>query len=121
MLQATLPLSASDLDRQITLEHKVVTRDPAYNSEVVEWEAEDDVTWAQVIESSTAPETNPGQGDGIAAYARPSKIRIRWRADFDKATTRVVYNGAVLMIIGTAELGRQQWLELACLGWAHES
>jgi len=44
---------------------------------------------------------------------------MRWR---DDVTTRhrLRHGTRLLQITGVAELGRQQWLELACQEWAHE-
>ena len=113
------PLSANDLDRVITIEQRTVTRDPVFNSEVVTWSTLVAGEWAQVVESSTAPSSNPGQADAVAAYVRPTKVRIRWRSDVD-TSMRINADGQLLQIQGTAMLGRRQWLEMSCQEWAHE-
>lgn len=113
-----LNLTVGQLDRQVIVEQRSVARDSAFNSEVVTWSTLATL-WAQIVESSTPPASNPGQADALAAYQRPMKIRIRWRADVD-TTLRLNYGGRLLQITGTAELGRRQWLELACQEWAHE-
>lgn len=110
-------LNAGQLDRRITLQQRTVTRDPAYNAEVVTW-PDIATVWAKVVESSTAP--GPGASGDVALYARPMKITIRWRAGIDKSTTRISYAGRLLRITGTAELGRREGIELACEEWAHE-
>lgn len=113
-----LNLTVGQLDRQVIVEQRSVSRDPTFNSEVIAWSALATV-WAQVVESATPPSANPGQAEALAAYQRPMKIRIRWRADVD-TTLRLNYGGRLLQINGTAELGRRQWLELACQEWSHE-
>lgn len=113
-----LHLSANDLDRLVTIERPSVTRDPVYGSEVVAWVPVVSNEWARVIESSTPPAANPGQAEAIAAYVRPTKVLIRWRADVD-TTMRIVADGQLLQIQGTAMIGRRQWLEMACQEWAH--
>ena len=113
-----LNLTAGQLDRRVIIEQRTVSRDPAYNSEVVAWSTLAAV-WAQVVESSTPPSANPGQAEALAAYQRPMKVRIRWRPGVD-TTLRLNYAGRLLQITATAELGRRQWLEMACQEWAHE-
>ena len=116
------PFTAGLLDRRITLQARAVSRDSATGAEVATW-SDSATVWAQVLESSTAPTPGSmgrGQAGGeIAVYARPHRLRIRWR-EVDKATTRVSYDGRILRITGTAEIGRREGLELACEEWAHE-
>ena len=116
--------SAGDLDRSITLEQRVVARDAATGAEQVSWSTAATV-WAQVIESATASASAAGVGKGdaeaMATAARPSRVRLRWRAGVERNTMRVNLGaGRLLRIIGVAELGRRVGLELACAEWAHE-
>jgi head-tail adaptor len=113
-----LQLHAGMLDRQVTIEAATVTRDGSFGAAVSTW-ATMATEWAQVVESSTEPGSNPGQPLAMAAYSRPTKVRIRWR---DDVTTRhrLRHGARLLQINGVAEIGRQQWLELACQEWAHE-
>ena len=116
--------SAGDLDRSITLEQRVVARDAATGAEQVSWSTAATV-WAQVIESATASGGAAGVGKGdaeaMATAARPSRVRLRWRAGVERNTMRVNLGaGRLLRIIGVAELGRRVGLELASAEWAHE-
>lgn len=111
-------ITAGQLDRRVRIERKVITRDQQYRSQVVSWVTLATV-WAQVLESSTAASSNPGEGEAVNAYARPTRIRMRYRGDVD-TTMRVNLGGRLYQINGTAELGRRDGLELACQEWAHE-
>ena len=110
------PLQAGQLDRQVTIQRRAETRDSALGSVLVTWTALATV-WAQVVESATA--SDEAMRAGVQTFARPSKVRIRWRADVD-TTMHISHNGQLLQILGIAELGRRQGLELACKEWAHE-
>lgn len=111
----------SDLDRRVNIETRSVTRDPVYGSQVETWTAATQDTWAAVLQSSTAAGILPNADDNVASYARPTKVWLRWRSGIDRQDHRVrLSDGQLLRIIGTAELGRQEWLELSCLEWAHE-
>jgi len=109
--------AAGDLDRIITLQQRTVTRDSLLG-EVVTWPDLATVR-AQVIESSAPVAVNNAASDAVQLYARPHKIRIRFRV-LDKASVRISYGGRLLRITGTAELGRRERIELACEEWAHE-
>lgn len=118
---ATQPftLTAADLDRRVTIETCSTVRGATYQEPAQTWAAQATV-WAQVRESSTAPGTTDSATEAAALYARPMKVRMRWRDGLDKAATRLRYKGRLLRITGTAELGRREWLELACEEWAHD-
>ena len=109
---------AGTLDRPASIEAATVPREGPDGTHPATWSTLDTV-WAQVLESSTEPGSNPGQAVAVAAYTRPTKVRMRWR---DDVTTRhrLRHGARLLQITGVAELGRQQWLELACQEWAHE-
>lgn len=110
------PFNAGLMDRQVVIQKRTVSRDGTLGSQAVAWSTLDTV-WAQVVESSTA--SDEAMRAGVQTFARPSKVRIRWRADVD-TTMRISHNGQLLQILGIAELGRRQGLELACKEWAHE-
>ena len=112
------PLTSSDLDRQVIIQQRTVTRDPTLGSELVAWSTLATV-WAQVIPSATATASDEAMRQGVQTYARPTKVRMRHRTDVD-TTMRLSHNGHLLQILGLAELGRKQGLELACKEWSHE-
>lgn len=112
-------LNAGQLDRRVTIQSREVTRDSATGAEVVTW-SDAATVWAMVLESSTPGSDGPSAaGVQVSSYARPMKIRMRWRT-LDKSTSRISYGGRILRITGTAEMGRRAGLELAVEEWAHE-
>ncbi|GCL61494.1 head-tail adaptor protein [Pseudaquabacterium pictum] len=113
-----LQLSAGQLDRQVVIEAATASKDGTFGAQVLTW-ATLATVWAQVLESSAEPGSNPGQTAAVAAYVRPTKVRMRWRGD---VTTRhrVRHGARLLQITGVAELGRREFLELSCQEWAHE-
>lgn len=113
-----MELASGDLDRRILLEQQVEKIDPRFNARTVEWVPLGRV-WAKQEESSFTPDANPGTPDGVVTYAQPSKYFIRFRM-LDKTRTRINHAGRILRIVGTAEIGRREWLELSCKEWAHD-
>jgi head-tail adaptor len=111
-------IHSGSLDRQVTIERATVTREPTFGAQVRTWAAIA-TEWAQVVESSVEPGGNPGQAASMAAYNRPTRVRIRWRGDIT-TRDRVRHGARLLQITGVAEVGRAQWLEMACQEWAHE-
>ena len=111
-------MSAGELDRKITLQTRSVARDADTGAEVVSWSDSATVS-ARVFESATAPSASGAAAAQMTTYARPHRVRIRWRT-VDKSTSRVSYGGRLLRIISTAEVGRREYVDLACEEWAHE-
>lgn len=110
-----IKITAGNLDRRISIQQKSVAREATYGGETITWVALATV-WAQVLESATDGEFEQG---GTLAYARPTRVRIRYRSDVDP-TMRLAIGSRILQITGTAEIGRREYLELACKEWAHE-
>ena len=113
-----LKLTVGQLDRRVVIEAATTTKEGTFGAQVLSW-ATLATVWAQVLESSAEPGSNPGQTAAVAAYVRPTKVRIRWRDDVG-TRNRVRHGARLLQITGVAELGRRQWLELSCQEWAHE-
>jgi head-tail adaptor len=113
-------LDAGTLDRRVTLEVRSVARDATFGSEVETWTALPFTIAAQVLESSTEAGISAGMSEAVASYARPTRVRLRWRAGITRENHRVRYGTRLLRIIGTAELGRRAGLELSCMEWSHE-
>jgi SPP1 family predicted phage head-tail adaptor len=114
----TQRLPAERMDRRITLQVRGVTRDAATGAEVETWTAEPCKTWAEVAPSTLKPTEDSTLQ--VASYAALVRIRIRWRAGINRETHRVLHDGELLRIIGVAELGRRDRLELICMEWSHE-
>jgi SPP1 family predicted phage head-tail adaptor len=99
---------AGELDRRITLQSPVITRDPDFGSESLTWSTQAEV-WARLSERQTAESVQAEQ----RVMLRSTTLRIRWRAGV-LSTWRVLLGTRVLRITGTLELGRREWLDLMC-------
>lgn len=112
-------MDAGQLDRVVVIQRRSTERDADYGSDAGRWEDYATVR-AKVAESLTAG-ANPTAEAMVDGYARPHRITIRWRSDFDKSRMRLRYDGGrILRVTATTEMGRRQWLLLACEEWAHE-
>lgn len=105
------------LDRLITLERKAVSRSSATGAEVV--------TWPAVTQLWASKEESAGFGDEalrgpVEVAGATSRIRTRYRADVTAADRLNLGGGQIRQIVGVAELGRREGLELACKEWSHE-
>ena len=98
------------LNRIVTLQRKVVTRDTTYGSEIVSW-ADIDTVWAHVRQTGASKNFENDANRNIAL--RNSTIRIQWRNDV-RETSRVVYDSLLWDIKGIAEIGRLHYLDLIC-------
>jgi head-tail adaptor len=111
-------IDAGNLDRLVTVESATIARDSATGAEVKTWAQLGSAFWAQVVESATA--NDEGLASGVATFARPTRVRCRYRSDIDPTMRINLGGGRLLQIIGTAMLGRLEGLELACKEWAHD-
>lgn len=97
-----------NLDRRITIERRVTTKDATYSSPVTTW-TEVARVWAEVRDVLPS-RAESVQTDAVQA-SRQSRIRIRYREGID-STMRVRYGQRILQIIGgPAEIGRKHFLE----------
>lgn len=104
---------AGKLDRRLLIEEKTVTRDPGYNSEVITWVPVATV-WASVRDELSG--SQEGTTNDVRVLTRPCRVWIRWRADVC-TTMRATLLGdseRVMQIVGMAEIGRREGLELRC-------
>ena len=100
---------ASKLDTRIRIECKVVTHDPHYGTEQVNW-TEFACVWAEV--KDILPSKAERLVDSIQIGRRPARIRIRYLAGL-AADMRVIIDTRVHQIIsGPATLGRREAIEL---------
>lgn len=113
-------LPAGDLDQRIVIEQRTVARDATLGGESETW-ATLATVWAKVEQSSDQSGVNVAPSEASETYARPTMVWIRWRSDITRQDHRLRIGGKLLQIVGTAELGRRQALELACMEWAHEN
>ena len=99
---------ASKLDTRIRIECKVVTHDPHYGTEQVNW-TEFACVWAEV--KDILPSKAERLADSIQIGRRPARIRIRYLAGL-AADMRVIIDSCVHQIIsGPATLGRREAME----------
>ncbi len=106
-------MMAGKLDRRVLLEAKSITRDPAYNSEVVTWTPVATV-WASVRDVLSSSQESTA--NDLRLLTQPCRVWIRWRADVC-TTLRVTLLGEgsrVMQIVGMAEIGRREGIELLC-------
>ncbi|MCK9542478.1 MAG: head-tail adaptor protein [Novosphingobium sp.] len=102
-------MRAGDLDTRITIEQRVETRDPIYNTPIYSWVTFATV-WADV--QDVLPSRAEKIAEGISIARRPARIRLRHLGGID-TTLRIKIGSRTLGIIaGPAELGRHVGIEL---------
>ncbi len=100
-------MRAGRLDRRVTLQRRVITRDAAggaietWTSAFSCWAERRDVRGSERLEA------------GAEVATHEATFRIRWRAGID-ATWRLVEGTVAWDVEGIAELGRRDGLELTC-------
>jgi SPP1 family predicted phage head-tail adaptor len=100
---------ASRLDTRIRIERKVVTHDPQYGTEEVNW-TQFACVWAEV--KDLLPSRAERMADQIQIARRPARIRIRYLAGL-AADMRVIIDARIHQIIsGPATLGRREAMEI---------
>ena len=112
-----MPLNAGQFDRRVIIESSTAGRSTATGAEVLTW-ATFATVWARVVESATA--SDEGMTEGVSTYARPTRVTIRYRSDISPKMRINLGSGRLLQIIGTAEVGRREALQMACREWSHE-
>lgn len=112
------PITAGRLRHRADIEAPTAVRDPATGAESTTWAVVTTVR-VELIESATG--NDESLRDGVATYARPSRVRMWYRADMNTTRRLNLGSGRLLQIIGVAELGYRQGLELACKEWAHQA
>jgi head-tail adaptor len=110
------PVLAGRLRWVAIIEKPTASRSSATGAEVITWAPLATVR-VQLMESATA--TDESLQNGVDTFARPSRVRMRYRSDLDATMRLNLGGGRLLQIIGTAELGYRQGTELACKEWAH--
>jgi SPP1 family predicted phage head-tail adaptor len=105
-------MHTGQFDRRVRIEREVVTRDPAFNSQVKTW-VEVATVWADVQDVLPSRAESVQQGVDIAG--RPSRVRMRYRAGITP-DMRVVILGReeriAQIVAGPAEIGRREAIEL---------
>lgn len=92
-------------DEQITIEHRVSTKDPVYGTEINEWLPLHDHFWANV--QDVLPSRGEAASNGLMVGTRRSRLRVRDAVGTDM-TMRVVLHsrgGMIMQIVaGPARL-----------------
>lgn len=107
-------MEAGKLDRQVSIEYKVVTQDPDYGTEVVTWTLLAKV-WAEVVDM--LPSRAEAVRQELATARNQTRIRFRYRSDVTSAMRIIVHGDTdrVLQIVGgPAEIGRKRGTEILC-------
>lgn len=99
-------MRAGDMDRRIELQHRTLAAANAHGEQVPSW-ATYATVWAQRLEGG-------GREQFVAATTYAStevRFRIRHRTDV-LVTDRVVFDSKTFDVLGTAEIGRKEGLEI---------
>lgn len=99
------------LDTRSRIEQKIVTQDPDFGTEIVNW-ARLAVVWANV--QDVLPSRSESVTQGLAIAKNPTRYRIRYRSDVDSSMRVIIWRpGPVTYQIvgGPAELGDKEYCE----------
>lgn len=120
-------MKAGQLDRQISIYRKSVTKDSSYNTEIIEWVPLAPLPGSPVIAEkfwASVQDELPSRAESVKNDLHLGKlktrIRLRYRSDIDM-TMRVVVHGDVDItfqiiagpVIVTSE-GRKNMIEIMC-------
>ena len=124
-------MSAGEVDCQITVEQKSVTRDADYNTEIVEWVPLVAVAgspvvgerfWAKV--QDVLPSRSESVKQGLAIGRNQTRIRLRYRNDIDSTMRVTVHRDTDVVyqiIAGPAFIGsRKDRIEIVCERYSSE-
>lgn len=108
-------MNIGKLDREITLQRKVVSTDPDYGTEIVSWATVARV-WAEV--QDVLPSKSEAVTMGLTVAKNQTRMRFRWRADVD-SSMQVILHGPpdeTLQIVGgpASVGGRREITEIVC-------
>lgn len=103
------------MDRLITIERKSVVKSTDSGAEQVTW-----ATHASVWASKEDQAGDESLRGAMEVHGATSRVRIRYRSDLTTADRLNLGGGQLRQIVGLAEIGRREGLELACKEWSHE-
>lgn len=100
-------INVARLRRRVLVERPVTQQDPDYGSQQTTGWVPVGTWWAEVLDVIGKEATQ----DSMRALTRPSRVRMRWTDKVDP-TMRLTVDGRVMQIVGIAEIGRRDGLEL---------
>ena len=113
-MKTAASLGAGQLDRQITIQRKVITQDATYGTEIVTWAALTGRIWAQVQDA--LPSRSEAVVQGLAVARNQTRIRFRFLSGVDSSMRVLVHwsTGDVVhqIVGGPATIGRNEWTEI---------
>lgn len=100
-------IGAGSLDRRITIERYVETRDPVYNSVSYDW-----TSWQPDVPANVRTAGGREFLEAGGQYVeRRAIFKVRWIPDL-QTTDRVSWNGRAYDIKDVREIGRRRFLEI---------
>ncbi len=116
-------MRSSDLDRQISVERRTITKDAVYGGKVETWVPLVPVGsppvaarfWAQV--QDVLPSRSESVRQGLEVARDQVRIRTRYRSDVTSDMRVTVHGDADVLyqiVGGPAMIGRKEWLEMVC-------
>ena len=105
-------ITGSQLDRRVTLQQPVITRDADFGAEIKTW-ANVAIVWACISEDTASEAVQADE----RVLTRLISVRVRYRADIS-TTWRLVYGTRTFRIDGSLEVGRRRFLDLACVEYS---
>lgn len=113
----TMIIPAGEFDRQVTLQAKSVTRDPAYGAEAVTWSPYAAGLWAKVRERVNESSGDESVTQGLRVNRAQVTVIVRWLAGVLPTMRVLLDDGRALQIQSLATLGRNEYITLACEQW----
>jgi head-tail adaptor len=110
-------LSIRELDRQVVIELATVTRHAETGAELTTW-ADYLTVWGKVTES-VGSGTAGQAGAVVDEFGQACEVWVRWFAGFDRLRMRVRVGTRPMRIVGSAVVGRSEFIKLALEEWSH--
>lgn len=117
-MPVTYGSNAAKLDVKMELQARTTARSADTGAQLTAWSTYATV-WGELVEATSSRAPDERTNGEINLYGRPSSIKIRYRSDVTVAH-RVKIGDRLLQVVGTADIGRRRWLELAVREWSHE-
>ena len=106
------PTTGSQLDRRVTLQQPVITRDADFGAELRTW-ADVATVWARISEDTASEAVQAEE----RVLTRLISVRMRYRADIS-TTWRLIYGARLFRIDGSLEVGRRRFMDISCVEYS---